>query len=220
MNQFRHFRQWVGAVLTHWYGWAGGTLISIVLLVGQEVWGWQPSKLQFVVILGLGLSWSTFAAWRDEHTIRLKAEASQGNRPFIGPRNYKRREDQRVGLTVSNSEYAAYDVHIPDAPIGDSGYLLQFEGMFAQVLHNEEAFFETWLETRAGLPGEDGSQLFEVMRKANIESVNFGILSKDTNPTPNWYRDNCVIRRDNQRHRSGLVLRHVNQEVIPAPIMD
>src|SRR5438132_1171740 len=120
MNEFRHFGHWSIAVFKHWYGWVGGTLISIVLLLGQELRNWQPSRWQFVVILGLGLFWSMFAAWRDEHDVALKA--NHANRPSIGPRSYKRQADHRFGLTITNSEYDAHDVRIPDAPIGDSGY--------------------------------------------------------------------------------------------------
>jgi hypothetical protein len=129
---------------------------------------------------------------------------------------YKKREDGRWGLTVTNSEYSAYDVHIPDAPIGESGYILQFDGILSELLHNEQAFFETWLENRNGLSGCAGSELFTVMVEAGVEFVNFGIISKDTAPTPNWYRDNCAIKCDRKR-RTGLVLRHINQEVIPEP---
>ena len=68
---------------SHVYGWLGGTLLSIVLLVGQTFCGWQPSKFHFVGILGLGISWSMFAAWRDERDARLKAETLHGNRPDI-----------------------------------------------------------------------------------------------------------------------------------------
>jgi hypothetical protein len=99
MSEFRHFGKWIRAVSSHWYGWAGGTLISIVLFVGQAIWNWQPSKLQFVVILFVGLFWSMFAAWRDEHILRLKSEKNQGNGLA--------EEDPKVFLEPLNAEFIA-----------------------------------------------------------------------------------------------------------------
>ncbi len=171
-----------------------------------------------VVAVSVPLFWvGAYFAWNKQYERRLQAERKSANRPSIAPRNYKRREDHRVGLTVTNSEYAGYDVHIPPVPIGESGYILLFDGIFSELLHNEQGFFETSLENRNGLPGRDGGDLFSTMQQVGVRFVYFGIISKDTSPTPNWYRDNCSIECNNNKHRTGLVLKHINQDVMPEP---
>jgi hypothetical protein len=206
-------------------GWAVASnttaiVLYVIGLISASKYG--ASITTFIIVaVSVPLFWvGAFIAWNKQYEGRLQAEKKRANRPFIAPRSYKRHEDHRFGLTVTNSEYAGFHVHIPDAPVGESGYVLQFDGIFSELLPGEHAFFETSLENRNGLPGCDGSQLFTVMVKADVKAVNFGIISKDTAPIPNWYRDNCAIRCDNRKHRTGLVLRHINQEVIPEPPID
>ena len=199
-------------------------LLYVAGLISASKYG--ASITTFVLVAGsVPLFWiGAFIAWKKQYESRLQAETNRANRPFINPRNYKKQADQRFGLTVTNWEYAGYNVHIPSAPIGESGYTLHFDGIFSELLHEEQAFFETWLENRNGLPGHDGSQLFTVMVESGVKVVNFGIISKDTAPIPNWYKDICAIKCDNNKHRTGLILRHIlrhiKQERIPTPPID
>src|SRR5215472_11995490 len=55
------------------------------------------------------------------------------------------------------------------------------------------------------------------MRHHKIEEVKLGIVSKDANPTPKWYTDDCTMIRDVQKRRDGLVLRRTGQRVIAKP---
>ena len=194
------------------------SLVFYVLgIIAVSKYGTSVTAFSFVAV-SVPLFWvGAFVAWKKQYDGRLQAEKKGANRPSLSPRSYKKREHQGFGLTITNSEYDAYDVYIPAAPIGDTGYVLQFEGIFAQVLHKEKAFFETWV-VKKGLPGRDGSHLFALMFELDIEAIYFGIISKDTAPIPNWHKDNCAITRDAKKHRTGLVLKHINQEVIPEPL--
>ena len=122
LQRFRN-SPWVGAVITIcailWEGfWLIGPPLGIV-------------KTERPFYLFWGLVALSIAAFQSFYTLmrenkQLKTQIG-GNRPSIAPRNYrKQEEDQRFGLTVTNSEYDAYDVHIRDAPVGDSGYVLRF----------------------------------------------------------------------------------------------
>ena len=148
---------------------------------------------------------------------RLQAEAKRGNRPCLAPRDYTHGPNLQFGMLVNNSEYAAYDVHIPDAPIGDSGYILHFEGTFTQVINKEEVFFATWIESTTGGSSYEGKDLHEVMRQANVHSVCFGVIYKDSSAKPIWYTDNCMVIRDVSRYRTGLGFSRIDQEVIDPP---
>ena len=204
---------WTGAV-----GAVLGLAWDAFWLVGPPLGLNEQDRKSYLLWGLIALSVSAFQAFytliRENRQLKERLH-QRANRPFIAPRKYETHKTGRFGLTVTNSEYDAFDVHIPEAAVGD--YVLQFNGVLAQVLHKEEAFFETWLVSRAGLPNRSGSALFQVMTEGNIDTVHFAIISKDTSPTPNWYRDNCAIKRDVQLHRTGLLLSHVNQEMIRAP---
>ena len=203
------------------WGVASNTASIVLYLLGIiSASKYGASITAFVIVaLSVPLFWvGAFIAWKKQHDGRIKAEKrSSPGRPSIAPSSYKQK-DQSFGMTIVNSGYAAYDVHIPDVPVGDSGYVLQFAGIFSVMPHRDQAFFETWLENHLGLPGCDGGQLFEVMQQASVQAIEFGILSKDTESPPNCYRDKCSITCDNNAHRTGLVLRHIEQEIIPAPM--
>jgi hypothetical protein len=171
MNLLRELRLWAVAVFKEWYGWAGGSFLSVVLLFGQSFWNWQPSRLQVGGIFLAGLLWSMFSAWSAEHRARLTSQTIRGNRPFVAERSFKK--EPTFGLTVTNLEYAACEVRISPVPIGDSGYVLHFDGVFAQLRHGEEAFFPMSLHSLRGDVGRDGRELFEVMRESNVVVVNF-----------------------------------------------
>ncbi len=147
-------------LVTTWNGispwWS---VIPISLLVS-----WRLLKANYMQFVSVKAERDTTVTKLISENNQLKTQIS-GNRPFIAPRSYQRGGDARYGLTVTNSEYAGYDVHIPGVPIGNSGYTLHFDGIFSQLLHNEEAFFPTWLHGASGISG-DG--LFEVMRQSNV----------------------------------------------------
>jgi hypothetical protein len=67
MEYLHKFPEWMVAVFEHWHGWLSGGLLAFVLELGEKLWDWKPPKRAFVVILGIGLLWSVFAAWRDEN---------------------------------------------------------------------------------------------------------------------------------------------------------
>jgi hypothetical protein len=80
MNYLSGFPEWVVAVIDHWHGWVSGGFLAFVLEVADKLWDWKISKRTFAVILGVGLLWSVFATWRDEHNnstvlIQEKADA-------------------------------------------------------------------------------------------------------------------------------------------------
>jgi hypothetical protein len=202
------------------WGVASNTASIVLYVIGLiSVSKYGASITTFsLVAASVPLFWvGAFIAWKKQYEGRLQADKKGANRPSIAPRSYKKREHQDFGLTVTNSEYTGYNVRIPDAPIGESGYILQFNGIFSELLHKEQAFFETWLENRNGLPGRGGGDLFNIMQEMGVRFVYFGIISKDTSPTPNWYRDNCSIECNTNKNRTGLVLNHINQDVIPEP---
>jgi len=223
MHDIRLFLQ---ALRRHLGQTVSGALATIIGLVWQVVsWAypsltWPKFRPWMLWAPGIALcGWAAFLAWRDEHYARLNAESQKGNRPSLAPRSYKKRLHKGCGLTVTNSEYDAYDVRIPDAPIGDSGYALRFDGIYSQLLHKEKAFFNTWIVNQnSGVSSRDGGYLFALMFELDIEVIYFGIISKDTTPKPNWYRDNCSIKRAAKEHQTGLVLKHIDQDVIPEPL--
>jgi len=67
MEQLHGFPEWVVAVIEHWHGWLSGGILAFVLEIGEKLWEWKPKKRVLAIIIGIGLLWSVFAAWRDEH---------------------------------------------------------------------------------------------------------------------------------------------------------
>jgi hypothetical protein len=67
MEFLRGFPEWLLAVTEHWHGWVSGGVLAFGLEIGEKLWKWEISKRAFAIILGVGLLWSVFAAWRDEH---------------------------------------------------------------------------------------------------------------------------------------------------------
>ncbi len=67
MGYVHGFGEWIAAVLEHWHGWVSGSVIAFALEIGEKVWKFEVPRKLFIWILGLGLLWSVFAAWRDEH---------------------------------------------------------------------------------------------------------------------------------------------------------
>jgi hypothetical protein len=230
ISPFFHF---LYAVSRHW-----GSLMTSGFLMGfLYIWqgtGHDVPHYIFWIIAIVGIFVACYKAWDEERLAKekalsektsvelaltlAKAERSEPpSNPSFAPRSYKRREeDGRCGLTITNSGYAAYDVHIPDTTLGDS-YILHFDGVFSQVAHQEEVFFSTWLEGINGQTTCDGENLFAAMREHNIEEVRLGIISKDGQPIPKWYVDDCTMIRDVQKRRDGLVLSRAGQRVIATP---
>jgi hypothetical protein len=213
-----------GIVASPWTG-AVTSLCSIVWegfwLIGPPIGIGRNDRKPYLL---WGLAALSIAGFQAFYTLlrenrRLKEKLIKGNLPCLAPDNYKKQSDGRFGLVVHNSEYDAYDVHIPDTDVGESGYKLQFNGIYSHMRTRDERFFEVWLDS-ADHGGVDGSALFRVMSENNIRAVYFGIVSKDSSPVPNWYRDNCAIFYDQIRRRDGLRLTRIGQEAIPAPIID
>src|SRR5438132_13018412 len=153
--------------------WEGFWLIGPPIGIGSN--DRKPYLLWGLVALSIAAFQAFYTLVRENR--RLKERLNRGNRPCLAPDKYKKQSNGRFGLVVSNSEYDAYDVHIPDANVGDSGYKLQFTGIYSHVSHNENTFFEAWLDSRDRC-GLSGSELFSVMCEANIGVVYFGIISK------------------------------------------
>jgi hypothetical protein len=83
----------------------------------------------------------------------------------------------------------------------------------AQLLERDhKVFFAAWLE-HPTKPGGDGGQLFDVMRRDNIDLVKFSIIYKDGNGEPLWYRSNCVIER-NVEEPGGVSVSYLGQELV------
>lgn len=190
--------------LLPWYGWIIVYLMILIFLIVEHAYKLIRKAEDN----------------RDESELELakqKARPNAPSEPSFSPRSYKKQDDNRCGLTITNSGYAAYDVQIPDAPVGDSDYILHFEGVFSQVLHREEAFFSTWLDSTNGRPGCEGGGLFEIMRQNNVTEIRFGVISKDAGAIPKWYVDECTITRNVQKRRDGIVLSRTGQRVISKP---
>jgi len=64
---FNDLSQWGLAVIEHWHGWVSGGILAFGLELGDRFWDWKPSKRTYFIILALGLFYSMFSAWRDEH---------------------------------------------------------------------------------------------------------------------------------------------------------
>jgi hypothetical protein len=134
-------------------------------------------------------------------------------RPKIVPVDYCKAEKNNLyGLHLRNSGYDALDVEIPDVPIGKSGYTLEFPGRLALLGERSGiGFLEAWLKHET-LPGLDGSQLHEVMRKAEVESIDLSVVYKDTDLRPK--KTECALDRTN-RERHGLSVRAISAPGIP-----
>ncbi len=78
--------------------------------------------------------------------------------------------------------------------VASSGYTLVFPPKLTQFGERDhKCFMEAWLE-HPTLPGRDGGQLSNVMRTANVDSLNFVIRYKDLDSV--WYKSNCRIELD------------------------
>jgi len=77
MEILRDMWDWVIAVLEHWHGWVSGSLLAFFFELGDKIWEWKPSKKLLFTFVLLGLLWSIFSAWRDEHRLRLSAETQK-----------------------------------------------------------------------------------------------------------------------------------------------
>jgi hypothetical protein len=134
-------------------------------------------------------------------------------RPRVVPTGYNKAEGRlQMGLYLRNSGYDALDVEVPPVSVGTSGYTLEFLGRLPQLGERTGiAFLEAWLN-HATRPGLDGSQLHNVMCEAQLESVNFTIVYKDTDLQPK--KTECVIERTN-RERNGISVRATSAAGIP-----
>jgi heme O synthase-like polyprenyltransferase len=68
-----------------------------------------------IVALSVPLFWvGAFIAWNKQYDGKVEAEKRRSvGRPSIAPSSYKQK-DHSFGMTIINSGYAAYDVHIPE----------------------------------------------------------------------------------------------------------
>ena len=116
-------------------------------------------------------------------------------RPLVIPAEYGRNSERSsYGLFIVNPGYTALEVHIPTVGVASSGYTLVFPPKLTQFGERDhKCFMEAWLE-HPTLPGRDGGQLSNVMRTANIDSLNFVIRYKDLDSV--WYKSNCRIELD------------------------
>jgi hypothetical protein len=143
------------------------------------------------------------------------------NRPCVIPAGYGKNKEQKsyssYGLFVRNPGYDALEVQIPDALVGISGYTLVFPERLSVFCERDHIrFIESFLEHET-MPGLDGGQLHDVMRKASVELFSFGIYYQDTGFL--WYRTNCVVERTN-RARNGLEVRTISQELTAPPTQE
>jgi hypothetical protein len=67
VNYLHGFSDWVAAVFEHWHGWVSGGALAFFLEIGDRLKKWEIKPRIFAVVLIVGLFWSVFAAWRDEH---------------------------------------------------------------------------------------------------------------------------------------------------------
>ena len=160
----------------------------------------------------LGWKWPQI---RTRFGIGTTKTALPEHRPQLFPVDYAKAEKRdSCGLYVRNPGYDALDVEIPSVRIGQSGYNLVFPERRAQFGERSgNAFFEAWLESveQGILPGRGGCDLHEIMRNADVETVNFAIVYKDTDFRS--YKTNCAIERTN-RTRNGLEVKAMSQELV------
>jgi hypothetical protein len=200
----------------------GATLVSRALTIWSSVSGvylWVISGLVFALLIAtMAVAGSKLRPMPSQGQRETQSDTSQPPlrevRPKIIPVKYGQGEKHSPwGLHLRNAGYDALDIEIPDAPIGSSGYTLEFPGRLAQLGERSgTGFLEAWLK-HGTLPGTDGSQLHEVMRNADIESIGVSILYKDTDLHPK--KTECVIERTN-RERHGLSVRAISAPGIPA----
>jgi hypothetical protein len=170
----------------------------------------------FVVMLIGHAYWSSGATNRtadslpDDKTDEVMPE----HRPRIFPVSYEKNEQNgRFGLFLRNPGYDALEVHIPSVQVRPSAYMLTFPQQLSLLSERDgKGFLEGWLEDQTNtLPGRDGGSLHEVMRKSDIDAVEFSVHYKDTDFRE--FRTKCIIERTN-RTRSGLQVRALKQELI------
>lgn len=206
MVLFLYLGRWIAAVLKHWAGWVVGTGVSVILLIGQEFWEWQPSRWQFILILSLGLLWSMFAAWRDEHEERLKAD--RAGLPLATPYSYLI-DPRRSGFMIRNSGYDGFDIHIPPVPFEAAGCVLSVPEIIPELGERDSPrFVEALLDFGAGRVLE-GSHLPDVMDDCQVTTLKFKIICRASNQ--HSYIHNCLIVRD-KNTASGIRVQYVNQE--------
>ena len=158
--------------------------------------------------------------WRDsaKHTNIATRPTSTSAlpvvRPFVRAVEYDKDQQKNThGLVLRNSGYDALEISIPKVRIGSSGYMLSFEETLAELHERDHLrFIEGWLEDPSGtMPNRDGGALHEIMRKANVDAVEFSILYKSTEFQP--YATRQVIERTNTQG-NGLQVRTLGQELL------
>jgi len=204
---------------------------AIAFAVGAITWIFAriskvtPVEVWMLILVAVGIY---FAVWllvknfgpshksKEPPSDRKEAKLPE-HRPFVVPDEYGKDAKQNLhGLTVSNPGYAAFDVHILSVPLHLSGYTLVFPETLTKLGERDHRrFIAAWLEHPIK-PGMDGSQLFNVMRIADIDSVHFSILYKDTEFR--WYKSICIIER-RPEVPGGLRVRVRGQELIPEPLV-
>ncbi len=188
-------------------GWAGVDRF----LAGTSLFVVAPIFIATVLTSYTGFKWPQ---------IKRKCASRVGgrlelpeNRPRVLPKEYGKHEQLGShGLFVRNPGYDALEVRIPSVLIGTSMYRLIFPERLAILSERDSVrFLEASLQHMEMLPGVDGSSLHDVMRKADVDHLNFSILYKDTDFLK--YKTKCIIERTN-RTRNGLEVRATGQELI------
>lgn len=233
---FHKLRKIIGVVLAIW----GGVRAVVDLLASidatrsfvhaayVDIIATPASRTLTITIIVVGLALLLYEptknAWnrgKDKIEKPPALQESKSNtklpeyRPRVFPVAYGKNEKRgSFGLFVRNPGYDALQVHIPSVSVRPSAYVLTFPEQLSLLSEREGGvFFEAWLEDQTNaLPGLDGGSLHEVMRKSNVDSVEFSIYYKDTDFL--GYMTKCIIERTN-RIRSGLEVRALGQELIP-----
>ncbi|WP_044176528.1 hypothetical protein [Granulicella mallensis] len=100
MKTINQVRVWVIAVLSAWYGWVGASATVGIVGFGQGMQWWSsPPKTVYVSLLVLGLSISTFQAWRIEF---LKGEAAKESVKELEQRYFDERP--KLSLDIGSAE--------------------------------------------------------------------------------------------------------------------
>jgi len=151
---------------------------------------------------------------RDDAFARLELKTGlPPYRPVVTPHGYGQQEYRSYGLFIANDGYAAYDVSIPDVPIGSTMSRLTFSQKLTRLIDKDgKQFFEATIE-HLDRPARDGGHLLREMVKARVHTLSVGIIYKDTDFR--WYRSNCLIKRD--AGEVGLSVSFVGQEMITSP---
>lgn len=186
---------------------------------------WEIPIAALVSVVMMRLLLSPFLVYRQRDKEAKLAEIAKervetkfrSTPPNVGAQKYGTYPGQEgCGLIVSNPGYAARNVHIPTAPLGSTGYKLEFPRWMEQLLiHDQNQLFRAWIKQPETEPEQsiDGVCLFDVMGKYQIDSIPLAIKFQDDGDK--WYQRKIYLKKS--AVEGGISVISGQQEPISTP---